>query len=468
MTRDADGAGGSRISAAHIRQALTLLLPELEEFWPRPLGDYAHAVYDNVDRGSCSVRNDAMGRLQALVSSVALRSGANEDQALDAARQVSEVPVIQSGPHCFLLVDPEAFYSHLFSALGLSSHKRRWHMYFGCSTVKFTERANKGPGWFDAGDDLVNIFGLSRRRMGSTNLCGRNGPYEFKLEPDGASATSHNAQWLKAHLPGSAFPTAADAIIAANQVLWKRSFPLSLQLLQFNDMDVGDLVADHFEDTDSWLSRRFTGNDLLAEKILRAIDDLNDGPWAGWVRRTTDFFWGIADGRTVPLHLHDGVLTGSTASAVFNIQFNPEDLARSLRQRRVVPNLLMMALITSILPGARLLGGSRQTVYHPLMRYLVATALDAEYDRALLAAMRDDRGAGMWGHRVLRPANAFPLLETEKIGHGLAVAAAYGEQSLETAAGDLSFFRADPIWSEICAHLSSRRISSASREWQWA
>lgn len=454
-----------RISAVQIRQALTLLFPELEKFWPRPLADYAHAAYDKVDRGSCSARNDAMGRLQTLVSRVALRSGANEDQALDAAKQISDVPVMQSGPHCFLMVDPEAFYTHLFSALGLSSHRRRWHIYFGCSTVKFTERPNKGPGWVDAGGDLVNVFGLSRRRMGSTNLCGRNGPYEFKLEADSASAT--NAQWLKAHLPEATFPTAADAIIAANQALWKRSFPLSLQLLQFNDTDVGDLVADHFEDRDSWLSRRFTGDDVVAEKILCLIDDLNGGPWSGWVRRTTDFFWGLADGRIFPLRLNNGALAGSTASG-FSIPFTPENLAWSLRQRRLVPNLFMMALATSILPGVRLLGGSRQTIYHPLMRYLVAAALDVERDRALLAAMRDDRRAGMWGHRVLRPANAFPLLETERTGHGLAIAAAYGEQSLETAAGDLSFFKDDPIWSAMYGHITSKRIAPASPEWQWA
>jgi hypothetical protein len=102
------------------------------------------------------------------------------------------------------------------------------------------------------------------------------------------------------------------------------------------------------------------------------------------------------------------------------------------------------------------------------MRYLVANSLDAEHDRALLSAMRDDRRAGMWGHRVLRPANAQPLLEIENTGHGLAVAAAYGEQTLKAAAGDLSFFASDPIWAEMNRHIESNRITTASPEWQWA
>jgi hypothetical protein len=457
----------SRISASQIRQALTILMPELERFWQRPLLDYAHAVYDDVHRGQCSVRNDAMGRLQLLVRDVAIRAGVDEDHALDAARQVSEMPVLQTGPHCFLIVDPEAFYTHLFSALGLSSHKRRWHLYFGCSTVKFTEKPRKGPGWLDVGGELVNVFGLSKRRMGSINLCGRNGPYHLELRSETVSAANRNAEWLRNELPEAAFPTAADAIIAANRAIWRKSFPLSLQLLQFNDADVGDLVADHFEDPDSWLSRRFTGDDNAAEKMLATIDTLNQGPWGGWIRRTTDFFWGLLDGRIVPLHLDGGVLTGSTSSS-FRIPLTPEHLARSLRRRELVPNLLMIALVTSILPGVRLLGGSRQTVYHPLMRYVVATALDVNHDRALLAAMREDRRAGMWGHRVLRPANAFPLQETEEVGHWLAVAAAYGEQPLEVAAGDLAFFAGDPIWREMYGHLASQRIATASPEWACA
>ncbi|WKL23717.1 hypothetical protein QYR00_24790 (plasmid) [Agrobacterium tumefaciens] len=129
---------------------------------------------------------------------------------------------------------------------------------------------------------------------------------------------------------------------------------------------------------------------------------------------------------------------------------------------------MMMALVTSILPGVRLLGGSRQTVYYPLMRYLVGTSLDAENDRALLVSMRHDRRTGMWGHRVLKPASAFPLLETEYAEHGLAVAAAYGEQTLEEAAGDLSFFTCDPIWTKMCRHLENGEITARSPQWEWA
>jgi hypothetical protein len=453
------------VSASQIRRALTSLLPDLAEFWTRPLIDYAHAAYDEPQRGHCFVRTDAMGRLQKLINDTAIRSGANPDLANEAARQIAELPVIQSGPHCFLLVDPEAFYTHLFSALGLTSHKRRWHIYFGCSTVKFIERGNKGPGLLPVGDQIFNVFGMSRTRMASTNLSTAPGPFKFRFDSDQAVPPNSPVIGLADDLSGSTYPNAADAIISANQTLWRRAFPPLLEILQFDDLDVCDLVASHFEDDGSWLSRRFTGNGMVGENVLRLLDELNDGPWAGWVRRTTDFFWGVARGQIYPLRLNNSTLSATNTEG-FSIPFEPKHLSEALRERLIVPNLFTAAIVTSILPGVRLLGGSRQVIYLPLMRFLFARSLDAHHDDALLTAISKDRHASMWGHRVLRPVNPAPLFETESRQHGLAIAAAYGQRSLEIAAGNLSFFAGDPMWLQMCQRLSNGNIDSYGPEWQ--
>ena len=56
-------------------------------------------------------------------------------------------PVLQTGPHCLLLIEPDAFYTHLFSLLGLQAHVREWYITYHASTVSFSEKAKKGPGW---------------------------------------------------------------------------------------------------------------------------------------------------------------------------------------------------------------------------------------------------------------------------------------------------------------------------------
>ncbi|MGO6747602.1 hypothetical protein ACCS93_34980 [Rhizobium ruizarguesonis] len=467
MSKELCSATGGQGAPEDVRAALSFLMPDLARFWALPLKDYASAVYEDGARGRCSVRDDAMTRFQTFIAGMALRAGANKDDAEHASRQIASSPVMQTGPHCHLLIEPDAFYTHLFSALGLIAHARRWHICYSSSTVKFIERSKKGPGWLSLGGEIVNVFGLSRSHMDPYNICGFNRPYRFKLArqngaPDGASVAR-----LKAILPDMEFPSAAEAIKSANQTLWRGAFPPSLRLLQFDDIDAADLVADHFEDNASWMSTRFAGDGLFAENILRAIDQLNAGPWAGWIRRTTDFFWGLEDGRIIPLRLRGGVLKGAPPS-IGEVWFDPETIAASLRQRKLVPNLLTTFLVTSILPGVRALGGCRQAVYYPLMRYLVATALKASGERELLDALRGDERPGMWGHRVLRPNGGSPFMELEENGAALKLAANYGSLSLRDAAGDLVSFTSDPIWSELSAHIRTQAIHAASAEWQWA
>lgn len=150
------------------------------------------------------------------------------------------------------------------------------------------------------------------------------------------------------------------------------------------------------------------------------------------------------------------------------MRFDPVSIATSLRQRKLVPNLLTTFLVTSILPGIRVLGGCRQTVYYPLMRYLVAAALGAVGERELIDALRTDARPGVWGHRVLRPKGGDPIKELEENGAALELAANYGSVSLQDAAGDLVSFTGDPIWSDLSAHIKTQAVHAASAEWRWA
>jgi hypothetical protein len=450
-----------------VMQALTYLMPDLARFWALPLKNYAYTVYDTVIRGDSSMRQDAMVRLQRCIVRAALRSGASDEDAERVSRQIAQSPIIQTGPHCHLLVEPDAFYTHLFSALGLAAHGLGWHIWYSASTVKFIESAKKGPGWLSLNGNAVNVFGLPRSRMDSYSICGQNGPYRFELTAQKDDETTNAlASQLKAILPDCAFPSASEAIKAANQILWRRSFPLSLQLLQIDDIDIADLVANHLEDSGSWLSACLNAHNPFAENIMRAIDRLNAGPWAGWVRPTTDFFWGLQDGRILPLHLERGVCSAEYSSA-FKVRFEPEHLAAALRERKLVPNLLTTFLVTSILPGTRVLGGCRQTVYYPLMRYLVATALQSSGDFKLLDAMRADNCLGVWGHRVLRPTAGDPLLEIENHRSAMQIAAQYSARTLKDCVGDMSSFTKDSIWAQISAHIRDQAISTQSSEWQW-
>ncbi len=459
---------GSELSADNIKSTLTSLFPHLRTFWQRPLGDYARAVYD-VDpiRLQAIDRNDALLRLCTLLTRVAIRTGVTDDDANDAGSQFMGAPIIQTGPHCHLIMEPDAFYTHLFSLLGIRSQRLRWHFWYGASTVKFIEKPGKGPGWLTLEGELINVFGLPRSRMDSFNVCGERGPYRFTLRPHGDDKRVNlMAERLKLILPELQYRSAADAIKAGNDSLWKTFFPPDIRLVQLDDIDVAELVADHFEDPDSWLCRRFIEGGIACE-MLQIAAELNQGPWAGWIRCTTDLFWRLEKGRLYPIRLNDGVLVTEGKSSA-ELRFTPAALSESLRLRQIVPSLLLSFIVMSILPGTRVLGGCRQTVYYPLMRYVFACALERAGERELLASLRKDVLPGMWGHRVLRPADGRPFAALNEVGSAAALLSEFGERSLERACGDLTCFTSDPIWGQIGRHVALGDTLLDSVEWQWA
>ncbi|CCF00986.1 conserved hypothetical protein (plasmid) [Sinorhizobium fredii HH103] len=456
-------------NSADVRCALSTLMPHLAQYWRRPLQDYASVAY-NVEkfRSDCPVRRHALELLCGSVERAARRSGCGIEEARSASLQLMASPVLQTGPHCLLLIEPDAFYTHLFSLLGLNAHRRAWYITYHSSTVSFVEKAKKGPGWLWLEGEPLNLFGLPRSRMDAFSICGLNGPYRFALSnAKGDPAPNASAAHLLADLPSGEFSSAADAIRAANQTLWRHKLPSPIKLLQLDDFDIADLVADHLDDAGSWMSARFIGDGKVAESILDAMDRLNIGPWRGWVRRTTDLFWRMEKGRIIPLRLKDSALRAS-GPANFEVRFRPDSIAAALRQRAIVPSLYTVFLVTSILPGVRALGGCRQTIYYPLMRYLTAIGLERSGDSDLLTELRGDDRPGIWGHRVLRPAGGYPFQEIELFGTAATSLSRYAEMPLVQSSGDLSSFTRDPMWADLSEHIAGGVITSGSFEWQWS
>jgi hypothetical protein len=458
---------GGHCGVADIRHSLSYLMPHLTPHWVRPLRSYASVVYETEHHQSDSaVRNHAMDLLRNCIERAARRSGYNDEEARSASLELLASPVLQTGPHCLLVLEPDAFYTHLFSLLGLMAHGRQWHITYFVSTSAFKERAKKGPGWLQLEGEPLNLFGLPRSRMDGSSIACSNGSYRFALSNSkGDAAPNTSAARLLDELPSVPFPSAAEAIRMANYALWRRRFPTSVKLLQLDDFDIADLIADHLSDEGSWMSAYITGG--IALSILSEIDRLNAGPWRGWIRRTTDFFWRLEKNRVVPLRLQDGMLRTSP-SLNFEVELSPGSIAKALRQRAILPSLFTAFLVTSILPGARVLGGCRQTIYFPLMRYLASIGIEQSGDLSLLKALREDHQPSVWGHRALSPAGGDPFQETEHAQGVSPLLTRYAEMPLVQSSSDLASFTTDPIWVELSEHIAAGTISRASAEWRWS
>ncbi|EYR77671.1 hypothetical protein [Shinella sp. DD12] len=447
--------------SAELRLAFDRLLPLVKNYWGRPVSDYSAAVYDGNALPKLDVRRDALVKFCSILGRRAMRSGHSETDIQGLVEQVYLRPVIQTGPHCHLVVEPDAFFTHTFNVMGLKACSDRWYINYSVSTVKFTERAKKGPGWLILDGQHVNVFGLSHRRMEPYSICGRHTPQRFALKPANPQTSHPMLDQLKAVLPNGEFSSAADAIKSANEILWPICFGHNLRFLQLDDADVSMLVIDHLRDKNSWLSRNFIDAPGMVARFVEAVRAINSGPWAGWFTFNTDFFWRIHDGRLKRLDLKCGTLGDSSGN--FEVSFNSDSLAMSLEAGEIIPSLFLVFMVVAILPGLRAMGGSRQVIYYPLMRGALLAALDrssVSADKALAASLRSDNTPSVWGHRTIAPTCDDPWRMSPAAGSGRAAALidTFANMTLADASAGLPGFVNDELWEQCCIRLRSNSL----------
>ncbi|WP_085044291.1 hypothetical protein [Ensifer aridi] len=438
-------------------EALVWLMPYISRYSALATRVYAHAVYDAKPAVADPIRAHALEQVALLLGDCASRLGYGHQQIETLGKQLVSRPVIQTGPHCHLVFEPDAFYTHIFSSIGLRSHKDNWYVSYSPSTVKFRESGKRGPGWLRIGDQTLNVFGLSRSKMNPFSICGRHAPQRFALtSSERVADTNQLVEQLQRALPSTEFPSAAEAIKAANQILWSRFLTSNLRLLQLDDLDVAELVAQHLCDPSSWLSSTLFGPSCLAKSLCTHLKSFSCGEWSGWAKTTTDFFWHLSRGRIFPLRLEDGLFLN--ADGTFSLPCTPDALAQSLNEGDIIPSLFLSFLVMSILPGLRALGGSRQIVYYPIMRHALLSALSdfpSAENRSLAASLKADEVPGMWGHRTISPGPIDPFSLIAQSGSTCfeQLLNYYGEMPLGKAWGDLPAFAGDVMWQTLCERL---------------
>lgn len=450
--------------------SLATLYPWTLSYYSRPIRDYAFRLFEAPAlKAEPEIRRRALSKLLEAIRKAGTRSGLSADKVGQICREFEQRRVLQTGPHLFLLTEPEAYYTHIFSLLGLSSHGCSTYVSYAVSTVSLVEKTRKGPGWLTLDGKPINVFGLSRSRMIGYSLLTGPGSYRFDLMPGQPSADGEALTLLRSLLPERHFERPAHAIKAGNIELWPKLFGDRFAFLQIDDEDIADLVADHISDRDSWLRLWLLEDPRLASNILAEIDRLAAGPWSGWLARGTDFFWFYENGRRLPLRLEAGHLVHSTTGMKVARFAAPEILHR-LANRTLIPNLLLMFLVVSILPGVRALGGSHQPVYHPLMRYVVSRALEAAgLDADLRYALGTDDVPGAWGHRVIeRDDDPFELLRRGRIGETSDIIERFGDMPFAEASGAMSSFVTDLSWTELCVRLKEQAIAPTDAEWAFS
>ncbi|WP_214476775.1 hypothetical protein [Mesorhizobium sp. dw_380] len=470
MNREVDELATDADTKQAVLESLAALYPWTRSFHCHPVRDYASRLFEApAQKAEPEIRSRALAKLLDTIRNAGTRNGLPINAVSQICRDLEQRRVLQTGPHLFLLMEPEAYYTHIFSLLGLSAHGCSSYVSYAVSTVSLVEKPRKGPGWITLDGKPVNVFGLSGSRMIRYSLLTGPGSYRFELVPTEPNADEAALVMLRRLLPKTQFERPAHAIKAANLMLWPKLFGQSFAFLQIDDEDIADLVADHLSDEDSWLRARLLEDPNFASNILAGLDKLAAGPWSGWLTRGTDFFWFYENGKRLPLRLIAGELV-HPATGIKVAPFTAPDVLERLANRSLIPNLLLMLLVLSILPGVRALGGSYQPLYYPLMRYVICQALEAaDVDEDLRQALAADDVPGAWGHRVIEcDDDPFRLFLDGKAGGTSSLIDRFGNIPFAQACGSMSSFVRDPSWQELHNRLRKGVIASTDEEWAFA
>lgn len=305
----------------------------------------------------------------------------NADERRDALEQFERVPVFQTSDHAQVVLDSGVFSTNLVYHLGAKRVGCRYLFVNACSTVTLETRAGIGPGWLTVRGSRVNVFGLSRAALGRRSVCAVSDPVRFRFTPPANALPPGEVavlQELSALLGGSEYLSPARAFAAANAALWHaltRSDPTAI--VYTDDALTASVTATYLDNDDTVLSRLLF--DVRARARLEEVmaSTLARGPGRLILRDTTQYFWGVRDGRIRPLRIDGSVLRERDNRARVVVPYTAKDVAGALRAGIVYPNLFVGFLALSILPRVRVLGGSSQLIYMPLISTICADAMAA-------------------------------------------------------------------------------------------
>ena len=384
-----------------VAHLMRLLCPEvisdLNEFWHRPLRDYARHLFRPVPRPVSTISKQASNDFLLIIGPALDDLGFNR------------CPILQTGLHHQLFLDSYTFFALLFTHIGAQAAGLTQFAMFTSTTVTLETRSRHGPGWINIGGTPVNLFGLSRRVLARTSVLGAP-PVAFDMDAIRLEASRSDPStqetirrierlgWAERQpAPFAAQISAANADLYAS---WSQS-TAAKPPFAINDRDVATLLNHHL--MGDGICGRLLFDERRREKLKKDIGFCRQKEMAGsFLPSGSDFFWRVRGGRIRQLKDVAGCLRDPVDPDWPGVRLRRPDLIEPLSSGEIVPDLFLIFLLLAILPRVRVLGGMRQIAYLPLYQKIFVNNLDlTDHDERELANELNVACLQGWGMRVM-------------------------------------------------------------------
>ncbi len=298
----------------------------------------------------------------------------SDDQRARALTSFSDTPMMQLADGSNLLYDTETFLTNYIYQTACRERNISFLFTQQCSRSKMmmNSKATVGSGFLDLEGDVHAVFDVSRSRLSRASIATLKGPVKFEFNPLGMRLPSYAALPLPdilQELKNQDFPSAADAVLQANQHIWTAlQIKGRKKLIQFDERLSGEIVRRHIDDQNSPIYRMLF-DPSVRKSFVENQTSVVDSPKNLILKDTTNFFFYV-DGETVrPAKIHDGkggvvMVDGENGKSV-SIDFSPNGVQEALREGVLFPDLALSYIALSILPGTLAFGGASQHEYLP-------------------------------------------------------------------------------------------------------
>ena len=369
---------------------LSLLMPEMADQF-RDIGDLtvreyiSRSVNHQATQTPCQLSRELLG---SFLRQVAAGRLPNQDGNALVARWLNS-PIIHTGSHSQLILEPACMAAAVIADMAASETSADCLVHYTCSTITLESKRRTGPGWLTNGSGLYKLANVPNHKMGKISVCAHQGELILPRQ----------ALWpLEIAQSEVDMRPFGRAMLTVNERIWHslNSFQRR-RYLAFDEWDLADLLADHCENPLSPLAMV-----LFEDRRRAALDE----EWNASRSKRSGIFlpkdwnvWCLGGGKIGRTAISDGKLIDVDRKTTL-AYWCPEEIARLLRMRIILPSLFLIYCAIAILPEILVTGGGFMMGYVPLFRRILSNVLRMHRYETKITEVREGKVAFFF--RLLR------------------------------------------------------------------
>ena len=449
------------IHVSSVFQAMERICPsvahDLQMNWSHKLSDYIDQVWKSPPSCQSAISITARQTFYSALRRFPLLQKIDHDTAI---AEFDNAPILQTGPHCQLFVNDIDFNALLFSWMGSRHHNLNYTFILNSATRTLQWSKSCGPAWLNLSSSSINLFGMSPKKMSKMSVCAPSTPITYRKEliENNLSQIAQEEQEglikLFSVINPTPYPNMISAFTSPNlELINKCDIKGEVSPIILNDYFTSYVVAEHLQQTDGIIYKLlFTEQKRI--KLNSLIEGLKNTPERTFLKESTQYFWGMRDNKIRALIIYNGFLLEeiNDEEKKIKIPFNPEAIYSALYEGRLIPNIFLSFIVLSLMPQIRVIGGTRQIAYFPLIQHLLCELLDKHIpvEDDLREELQTNK-LNTWGTYLIRH-TLTPLQWLGKLPAGNELASLsdyYLNQPLSDVTQQLAIFKDHPKWKHF-------------------